>query len=87
MLGTLHHGNGYLACNVVLHVNGMVEISHKLMPKFSPWSQGRRTPSGRQAYNLLSIQAGNGNERCIVLGKSDIAKYQQINKTKECMNS
>ena len=38
------------------------EFSHnKLMPKSSPWSQGRKATFGRKTYNVLSKLEENGN--------------------------
>ena len=62
-----------------------MEISHnKPMSKSSPWTQDKKTPSGKKTYDVLSIQRENGNGTKI-LGKSDmiISKKETKRKAKK----
>ena len=57
-----------------------------MMPKIQPArSQGRKTPSGRKTYNVLSIQKGETamNLGTEYSGKAASPKKQKRNKTKE----
>ena len=40
----------------MIPLNWLIELSHKLVSKSSPWSQSRQKATGRKMYNVLYIQ-------------------------------
>ena len=43
-------------------IDGLIsDINKLMMSKSSPWSQGRKIPSGRKIYNVVSMQKGKGD--------------------------
>ena len=69
----LDHGTGDLSFNLILHVSELVEISHKLMPKSSPWSRGKKQ-NIRKVNVQLTLHPNRKRQWYIKLGKSDISK-------------